>query len=59
MFTHWDRSFKSEARLSDPEMKETMDRIMLELLTDNVAAERILRSAGILPPIGPLERPLR
>ncbi|UPG92609.1 hypothetical protein [Luteibacter aegosomatissinici] len=59
MFANWNRLFDSHVRLCDPEMKETMDRIDHKLRTDKVAAEQFLRSVGILPPIGPLEKPMR
>ena len=42
-------------RISDPEMKEPMERFISRLLSDKSAAQAFLRSIGILPPIGPLE----
>lgn len=49
------RYLKDHVRISDPEMKEVVDRIEHRLVNDSEVAIAFLRRVGILPPVGPLE----
>lgn len=46
---------RDSLRISDPEMKDVLDRIVHNIVNDREAATAFLRRVGVLPPIGPLE----